>query len=921
MEYLDLENIDSLLHDNAGVKHYFSPALGSASAATAPDEKELAAKAREKEQKAKAKVRASALAQFAGAEEGAVRETARLRETVAGIGAKAKVAATEQNARRMADKLADEYGVRTSKQREKLLGHIDAIRAIVRGESPDFGKMDALARDAAQLALRRHFPAADSPRMSPVETAEANAAHEIATRELANEILATFADGRRVEAPGHAPAGGGEPKLSDPYMALLETFGAYPQGEKAARIFPVPKNTDPDDKDGFVRRGARNAAEAAATPDETANRIEEAIVEGLFTDTREAQAKLMENAWSRVTPYALDAQMGRLDAIFDERSEKQKPLSSQELADFFELYKQLNAAGRYGDAVNVMAKLAMFGTWAGRSVSAWRILKALGPGGELAKLDAVLRKLNKTDGTDYEIPEDIRAAVLGDAERGAPPLDMDDGDAIAEIEAKFVDWLAARRPATRREKFRKWRYVAMLTNPVTWGRNFTGNALMSALNAASKPLERAMQRALLPQGERTATTSRATKETRAYAESSYKEMSDILRGDDPADLSARVRAKRQQFKNKLARAMDELTDAAMNGVPASEKSKVKKALSLLSDSKFLKIYYTNALSNYITAQGIDVVKANDSLELVSQLDKAKQYAMDEALRLTYRQSNKFSKGYNKLMSAFFSGAGESGFSDELRMMLLGGALPYAKVPSNILSTSLNLTPAGLLYDVARVSRQAWAAKRGKDLPPNARAIAISKLAQSVTGGAILAGLGIFGSLMGVIRIKLPDDDKGDSDYQSFRRGYSLEAFGLSIPLGWAAPLSVPLFLGAAAAEAVQGKLSKLGGDDSPWGVAGTVLAGMADPLFEMSMVKGVNDLLQGIRRSANGSTLAIGLAASMMESYYTQAWPSLAGRLASVFDAAQRRTSANPDNELPDGPERSLLAMAHRVPGVRNMLL
>jgi hypothetical protein len=181
----------------------------------------------------------------------------------------------------------------------------------------------------------------------------------------------------------------------------------------------------------------------------------------------------------------------------------------------------------------------------------------------------------------------------------------------------------------------------MLTNPVTWTRNFTGNALMAALNGASKPLERAMQRVFLPQGERTATTQRATKETRAYAEESYAEIADILRGDDPGDISGRVRAKRMQFKNKIARAMDELTDAAMNGVPQSEKSAIKKALSLLSDSKFLKMYYTNALSNYITARGIDI--SDGSAKNTASLAAARQYAIDEALRLTYRQDNKFSK--------------------------------------------------------------------------------------------------------------------------------------------------------------------------------------------------------------------------------------------------------------------------------------
>ncbi|MDR1330017.1 MAG: hypothetical protein LBK23_10505 [Oscillospiraceae bacterium] len=819
-----------------------------------------------------------------------------------------------------ADRVLAEFGIKPGKSKTEVRRMFEDMRLYLRTHAkPSFEHFESMAYETAQYIVKRVSPMPNMRTATDVEIAEANAAMEMAYRELANDILGMFDAMTNGKLAKVTRAAENIDEATRRYNELVDTYGAYEPGETPARDVKVPKNTGHLGDDAFVRRGARNAAEAAVTADETVKLIEEEIVNGVFTDTSEAQKPLMEDARTRVTTDTLDAQIGRLDAIFDERSEKQKPLSSQELADFFELYKQLNTAGRHKDAVDVMAKLAMFGTWAGRSVSAWRILKALGPGGELSKLDSVLKRFNKFDGGDYELPDFIRDKILGNEEQGIPPLDMEDDDAVAAIEAEFIDWLAARKPATRREKFRKWRYVAMLTNPVTWTRNFTGNALMAALNGASKPLERAMQRVLLPKGERTATTQRATKETRAYAEKSYAEIADILRGDDPADISARVRAKRMQFKNGIARAMDELTDAAMNGVPQSEKSAIKKVLSLLSDSKFLKMYYTNALSNYITARGIDI--SDGSAKNTASLDAARQYAIDEALRLTYRQDNKFSKLYNKLTSAFLTGAGESGFSDELRMILLGGALPYAKVPSNILTTALNITPAGLIYDIGRIAHQSWDVRHGKSLPPNARALAISRLAQSVAGNTLLTALGIFGSLMGVIRIKLPDDDKGDSDYQSWRRGYSLEIFGMSIPLGWAAPLSVPLFVGAAATEAVQGKLSKLGGDDSLFGVVGTIAAGMADPLFEMSMVKGVNDLLRGIRYSENGGTLLLGLAASMAEAYYEQAWPSLGGRLASIFDAAQRRTTANPENEIPDGLERALLSMAYRIPGVRNMVL
>jgi hypothetical protein len=145
--------------------------------------------------------------------------------------------------------MADEFGVRGTKPREKLLGYLESMGGLVReGKGADFAKMETLARSAAELALRRQFPAASSSELSPPEIAEANAALEIAQRELANEILSSFADGRRVESPGGQGAASRILEMSPEYKNLLEIFGAYPQGEKAARIFPVPKNTDLDDE-------------------------------------------------------------------------------------------------------------------------------------------------------------------------------------------------------------------------------------------------------------------------------------------------------------------------------------------------------------------------------------------------------------------------------------------------------------------------------------------------------------------------------------------------------------------------------------------------------------------------------------------------------------------------------------------------
>jgi hypothetical protein len=100
------------------------------------------------------------------------------------------------------------------------------------------------------------------------------------------------------------------------------------------------------------------------------------------------------------------------------------------------------------------------------------------------------------------------------------------------------------------------------------------------------------------------------------------------------------------------------------------------------------------------------------------------------------------------------------------------------------NTQKRTTPAGTIYDIVQLAK---ASGQSGAQTENAKARAISKLAQSVMGQLALTTLGVFGSLAGLIRIGLPDDDKGDSDYASKRRAYSLEIFGHSISIGWTAP--------------------------------------------------------------------------------------------------------------------------------------
>jgi hypothetical protein len=752
-----------------------------------------------------------------------------------------------------------------------------------------------------------------------VEIAEANAAMELAYRELTNDILGMFDVMTNGKLPNVTRAAARVDEFVEGWDELVRTFGALPRGELVSRDIPVPKNTDADDDAGFTRRTARTVIESDIG-EKAAKLVAEDVVSGKYQDTTETLESLEEKSKERITADTLDAALAEFNARFDERVQTMHPLSSQEVVDAVVMLRLLDASGRNADIADLAFKLAQYDTWAGRAVSAIRLLKLSGNQGFLSKLQYTVdqaqremkkRKMKFSDG-DFEIPDDIRDKVFGNKDKGIPKLDLSDDNAVADVEAEFIEWLAAKVPARLWDKFTKWRYVSMLFNPLTWERNFVGNALMGGINAVSKLGERGLQRLLLPENERTTSFKRVSKETREFAAKSYAEIEGVLRGNVPTDLTAKLRVRQLQFKNGIARMIDEYTDAAMNGVPATERNVIKKSLSLLSDSKFLKLYYTGALEDYITAQGLDVSEPDSGA-----MTNAKEYAMKEALRLTFREQTKFAKMWNTMMKP---GGAEATIGDEIRLIAMGGTLPFTNVPANIGAVALNMSPLGLIYDTYKLIGLSLEVKNDKPIQLNARAKAISKLTQSLVGNLLLGGLGVIGALTGVIRIRIPDDDKGRSDYASGRRTYSLEIFGHSFSIGWAAPFVVPLFIGAAAAEAATGNLSRLGSDNSVGGVAWTVMMGMLDPLLEMQMVKGVTDIIDGVKYSSDGGALALSVLTTVSENYFLQSYPAIAGRIASATDDLQRRLTPNPDNDIPDHFERLGLSLASKIPGLRNTL-
>ena len=375
-----------------------------------------------------------------------------------------------------------------------------------------------------------------------------------------------------------------------------------------------------------------------------------------------------------------------------------------------------------------------------------------------------------------------------------------------------------------------------------------------------------------PVNYRTKTWRRASDAVKSFAKQTTKEMESVIKGDNKYSDEGSIKAKRNIFKTKVGNWANNKNTAAME----------------FEDSIFSKQAFQQTLSEYLTANGIKTeadIKNNPAL-----VEKAKDYALEEAHRATFRQdswvANKISEIERKNL---------------LTSVAVGSIMPFKKTPINIAKTGLAYSPLGFarnIYDAVQVSKGKMDASE-----------AIDHLAQSLTGTA-LAVLGYVLADMGVLSGAGEDDKEGKYDYQLGEQSYSLNWGGNSYSLSWLSPVSMPLFAGANAYEQLV--------EDKDWDadVVMETLAQTLDPMSEMSFLSSLDDVLSSYD---SGVEKFAGIAESMGQSYVSQFIPTLSSQIAQTFDDTKRSTKPSKDSGFTFG-EETLNKIKYKIPGLRNTL-
>lgn len=648
---------------------------------------------------------------------------------------------------------------------------------------------------------------------------------------------------------------------------LIEKYGGLPTGENPARDFEAPTRKD----DGtYVYRFLRTAAEASGTPDSMIPQIEQQILSAAGSYVRMTDAKAMAYAEKEFAgPNGYQNVKDDWNRQYSNPDKTPFP-TKNDIALGEKLYIEAANIGDTAQAVKTLADLAAMATQAGQIVQAMRMLKMMGPSGQLYYIQKAVDRLNKQfeqrlakNGQTIEINQDLAEDVL---------LAGDDAEAMdAAMDALIAD-IANQVPATLKDKIDAWRYLGMLGNARTHIRNIFGNVVFVPVRF-TKDILSAVGERRIDQSQRTKSAEVLLnpgkyKAVREFAAADFDENQQSISGNGKYNPTNAILQKRKVFKSK-----------ALNTLSEKNSDLLER-----EDARFLRRAYVSAMSQFLVARDVDIENADEKV-----MNEARQYATLEAQKATYRDASAVASALNRLAQTNKA----LGFG-------LDAVLPFKQTPVNILKRGVEYSPVGLIksatYGLAQV-------KSGKITA----AEFIDNLASGMTG-TMVAALGIWLASLGIARGPGDDDKEGYLESTQGQQDYSLVIGDLSFTIDWLAPVSLPFFVGVQAY-----KLYNESEDLNAWDIY-DALSLVAEPMLSLSMLDGINNLIQSAAYSENNAIpTLIGSAAT---SYASQFIPTILGQFARTFDADRRTNYVDKNKDMPANTQRFIQNIQGKIPSI-----
>lgn len=613
---------------------------------------------------------------------------------------------------------------------------------------------------------------------------------------------------------------------------LVEKYGALPKGENAQVDVTLPEWTSDTKK---TRRYARTVLESGLMTDQMSDEIKEKVIKEALSYEPMTDKDSAEYAASVLRAGGTAKAQKEWD-----RAKRSDSLNKDDMAVAQFLLKEYANSGDVDNVIKMVEEISAEATRMGQNIQSLRLLKKyamqapeVGLGYIQRTVDQMNRENKRKMGAKYKEMK-IDPALAADY------LNAKTSDEIDAVLGKIYKNLGSQVQKTGTEavidKLRTWRYLSMLGNPRTHVRNFVGNAIFVPAVRLKNVIGAEIEKKA---GANRTKALTATPAARAFAQKDALLMRDVLSGKSNMSIRDLIMEQRKVFKTEALNKLSKANSDALEG----------------EDWIFLRMHYQDALAKYITANNMDVNNMDGQ-----KLAQARNYAIKEAQKATYRDANKVSAWLNQS-----SGAGT------VVKYMMEGMLPFKKTPTNILRRGVEYSPAGL---IGTLTKGTYDLNTGK-ITLNEY---IDGIASGLSGTAIF-GVGMFLASVGAILGGYVDDD--DKERRKLRgdQEYAVRIGDHTYTVDWAAPGSLPLFIGV---ETMYGLKRDHGMTFSDITAAATRLV---DPMINMSMLSGLNDTLDAISYSDDK------LSAFATETFYSllgQYVPTISGQVARTIDTTQR---------------------------------
>ena len=779
----------------------------------------------------------------------------------------------------------------------------------------DYYAQQAAQTETAPAETAPEAPVESAPVETPAETAPETPivpeAPAQVTNESSPEEIANFLEQRAqaAEARGDAETAAAYRGMADAERARgmeQQTFAENPAPEaiseapvEAAPVEPgvtmpttetqtAPAETAP--ANGPISQTAESIRDYSTTPDEFRTLMNQDMEKGGFryapisndTATQNAISHITEDGWTEAySKWQQDAARGVAGADMT--------------ATGALLFNHALETNDFQLAMDIARTFAAVGTNTAQGLQMFNAIKAgMSPANQLLMVEKSCELLNKKYGLEIKLSDELKTEYVKaetDEARDAV-IDKMKAEVKNQIPTKAITMKDGKPTVNWRILQSKWnalRYMNMLGNFKTQGRNLIGNTAMAgtttAKNAVQSIIEYALNKATGGKVQRTTSLFVTDKALLSAAKADYDAHAAWVNGEGKYsdtnltdDFARDIEEDRRVFRFLPAEWLRRATNKAMTK----------------GDTIFIGPRYARTLAGYLQANGMSgetfagIIDGSiqPTAEQTKLINDARNYAAKEAQEATFHDNNAFSQ----MVSQFGRKGGASkGFAG----VLAEGLMPFRKTPANVLVRAEEYSPLG----VGNTFVKGIQAMRGKATVSDV----INQFSKTMTGTGLFA-LGMLLHNMGMARGTDDDENQENFDKQRGLQDYSLQIpadiddldlsympddvaqkikdvlsplAGRNITMDWLAPSSVPFFMGVAFNQARQEE-----------GFSGDALVdsltNLTDPIIQMSMLQGVNNTLEDLSYADNKLERVL---MNLTISYLTQGLTnSLAGQAERTYE-------------------------------------